>query len=324
MKYSKHNIQNFSNIGPRATFGLTCLDIVKNNKNLLVLAADVSTSAGLDRFRKQWNLNYIELGISEQNMMGVAAGLASNGFDVITTTFSPFQTLRCLEQIKVNLGYMKNKVCFVGLASGVVLGSLGYTHCSIEDIGVLRSIPNLAIVSPADSTEVTKVIPAALKYKQSVYVRLTGGNRNPIVNRQNYSFSIGKAIKLKDGKDITIFASGSMVYTSLIAAEELEKIKISCEVINMHTIKPIDQIQIRKSAKKNKLFVSIEEHNVIGGLGSSILEVISCIKNRPILLSLGLKDSYEISGEYNFILKKNGLDTKSIIKRIKKFYNSRK
>ena len=323
MKYNNRNIQTWSTIGSRATFGLSCLDLIEKNRNLLVLSSDVSTSAGLDRFRKSWPKNYVEIGISEQNMIGVAAGLSSEGFQVITTTFSPFQTLRCLEQIKVNLGYMKNKVCFVGLASGVVLGSLGYTHCSIEDIAVLRSIPNITILSPADSKEVTKCLPAALKHKNSVYIRLTGGSKNPVVYKKNYEFKIGKSIVLKKGKNLTLFATGTMVSKALKASIILKKFKIDSEVINIHTIKPIDEKQIIKSAKKSRLFVSLEEHNIIGGLGTSISEVISGIKNKPSLLRLGLKDSYDHSGEYDFILKKNGLDVKSIANKIKTFYKSK-
>ena len=139
----------WSTIGPRATLGLVALDLAEKVDNLMVLTCDVSTSAGLDRFRKKYPDKYLDLGIAEQNLIGVAAGLASENYNVITTTFAPFQTLRCCEQIKVNLGYMNHKVCMVGIASGLVLGTLGYTHCSIEEIGVLRSIPGITIVSPA-------------------------------------------------------------------------------------------------------------------------------------------------------------------------------
>ena len=170
MKFDDKKIKMWSQLGQRAAFGLACLELEKLYPNLLILTSDVSTSAGLDRFRKQIPEKYIEVGISEQNLIGVASGLASEGHKVITTTFSPFQTLRCCEQIKVNLGYMKNKVCMVGLASGVVLGSLGYTHCSIEDIGVLRSIPNISIISPADVRETIKSIVAALSHSESVYI----------------------------------------------------------------------------------------------------------------------------------------------------------
>ena len=149
-------------------------------------------------FRKLYPDKYLDLGIAEQNTIGIASGLASEGFQVITTTFAPFQTARCCEQIKVNLGYMKQKVCMVGLASGLVLGTLGYTHCSIEDIGILRSIPNIQIVSPADSTETVKAVQAALKSKKSTYIRLTGSSNNPAVYKSDYKFTIGKSIKLKE------------------------------------------------------------------------------------------------------------------------------
>jgi len=221
------NIKLFSSIGSRATFGMTALELVKDKKNLMILTSDVSTSAGLDRFRKNHSKNYLEVGIAEQNLIGVAAGMASEGFDVITTTFSPFQTLRCCEQIKVNLGYMKEKVIMVGLASGLILGNLGYTHCSIEDIGVLRSIPNLTILSPADCGETAKCIYAAIEHKNSVYIRLTGGSNNKPVYFNDYKFDIGKAHKIINGKDVSIFATGTMVRNALEASEMLKKKKYS-------------------------------------------------------------------------------------------------
>ena len=146
---NERNIKLWSTIGSRATLGMAALELAKTKDNLMILTCDVSTSAGLDRFRKVFPDKYLDLGIAEQNLIGVAAGLASENFNVITTTFAPFQTMRCCEQIKVNAGYMKHKICMVGIGSGLALGTLGYTHCCIEDIGVLRSIPNLTIISPA-------------------------------------------------------------------------------------------------------------------------------------------------------------------------------
>jgi len=319
MKIDTKNFKVWSQIGPRATFGLACLNLANEDENnkLMVLTSDVSTSAGLDRYRKQFPNKYLDLGIAEQNLIGVAAGISSEGFNVITTTFSPFQTLRCLEQIKVNLGYMKHKVCIVGLASGVVLGSLGYTHCSIEDVAVIKSIPNISIVSPADSTEVVKALSAAVSHHESVYIRLTGGSNNPMVYQNDYDFKIGKSIVLSKGEDITIFATGSMVAVSQKIIKILEAEGISSELINMHTIKPIDKEQIIKSAKKSKLFISVEEHNIIGGLGSSISEVCSELKNSPKLVKFGLRDEYKVSGDYSYILEENNLTDKKISKRIK-------
>ena len=145
--------------------GIAALELAKQIENLMVLTCDVSTSAGLDRFRKTYPEKYLDLGIAEQNMIGVAAGLASENFNVITTTFAPFQTMRCCEQIKVNLGYMRQGICMVGIASGLALGTLGFTHCCIEDIGILRSIPGITIISPADSLETVKALEAAVKSK---------------------------------------------------------------------------------------------------------------------------------------------------------------
>ena len=324
MKIDTKNFKIWSQIGPRATFGLACLNLATEDKDnkLMVLTSDVSTSAGLDRYRKQFPDKYLDLGIAEQNLIGVAAGIASEGFDVITTTFSPFQTLRCLEQIKVNLGYMKHKVCIVGLASGVVLGSLGYTHCSIEDVAVIKSIPNISIVSPADSTEVVKALSAAVNYHESVYIRLTGGSNNPIVYQNDYNFEIGKSIILNEGDDITIFATGSMVAVSQNITKILKSEGISIELINIHTIKPMDKKQIIKSAQKSKLFVSVEEHSLIGGMGSSISEICSELKNSPRLIKFGLRDEYKISGDYSYILEENNLTAEKISEEIKKKFKN--
>ena len=160
---NKNNFKIWSKIGMRASFGIIAQEIGSTEKELIILTADVSTSAGLDKFKKKFPEKYLDVGIAEQNLIGIASGLASEGFNIITTTFAPFQTMRCCEQIKVNLGYMKQKICMVGLASGLVLGNLGYTHCCIEDIGVLRSIPNISIISPADSGELAKALIASLK-----------------------------------------------------------------------------------------------------------------------------------------------------------------
>jgi transketolase len=318
IKFNEKKIKLWSQLGQRAAFGLACLEIEKKYPELLILTSDVSTSAGLDRFRKQVPAKFVEVGISEQNLIGVASGLASEGFKVITTTFSPFQTLRCCEQIKVNLGYMKHKVCMVGLASGVVLGNLGYTHCSIEDIAVLRSIPNITIISPADVRETIKSLEAALNHHQSVYIRLTGGSNNSLIYEKDYKFKIGKAISLQKGKDLTIFATGMMVKIAKEISLELQKNKIKTSIINIHTIKPIDKKMILKAADKKKLMVSIEEHNKFGGLGTAISEVLSEMKTKNKLLTFGLKDSYEDSGSYEYILKKNGLTVKSITNKILK------
>ena len=220
---NKTNFKIWSKLGMRATFGVAALELGNTVDKLMVLTSDVSTSAGLDRFKKKFPDKYLDVGIAEQNLIGIGAGLASEGFNVITTTFAPFQTIRCCEQIKVNLGYMKQKICMVGLASGLALGTFGYTHCCIEDVGILRSIPNLTIISPADSTEAVKAVLASLEHKNSVYIRLTGGANIDQIYEDDYSFKIGQSITLKEGKDISIFASGTMVKIALDCSKILKQ-----------------------------------------------------------------------------------------------------
>ena len=314
------NIKIWSTIGARATFGIAALEIAKKIENLIVCTCDVSTSAGLDRFRKTLPDKYQDLGIAEQNLIGVAAGLASEGHKVITTTLAPVQTRRCCEQIKVNLGYMKQKICMVGIGSGLALGTLGFTHCCVEDIGVLRSIPNLNIISPADSLETVKALEAAVKSEKSTYLRLTGSSNNPIIYDKDYNFKIGKSVTLLDGIDIVIFCAGAITNNCLIAANILKKKNISTKVVNMHTIKPIDK-KILDEVQKFKLIVSVEEHNIFGGLGSAIAEYNSTLKNSPKQLFLGVKDDYSKGGTYNFLKEKHRLEPEKIVEDILKNFN---
>ncbi len=321
LNIDEKKIKLWSTIGPRASFGMSALDLIKIFPKLMILTCDVSTSAGLDRFRKLHTNNYLDLGIAEQNLIGVAAGMASEGYNVVTTTFAPFQVIRCCEQIKVNAGYMKQKISMVGIASGLVLGNLGFTHCCIEDIGIMRSIPNINIISPADSLETIKAFEAVLKSERSSYIRITGAQNNPIVYDQDYKFEIGKALKLVEGEEVVIFSNGSLVSEALNASKELKKEKINVSVINMHTVKPIDREIIIREAKNSKLFISIEEHNIIGGLGSAIADVLSELDHHPKLIKLGISDTYSKGGSYDFLKKKHGLDKETIVNTVKKNLN---
>jgi len=316
IKFDNNKIKLLSTIGPRASIGLHLLDVVKNNNNIMVLTSDVSTSAGLDRFRKKYKENYLDIGIAEQNLIGVAAGLSLEGYDVITTTFAPFQTMRCCEQIKVNLGYMNSKVIMIGIASGLVLGQLGYTHCCIEDIGVLKSIPNITIISPSDSLETLKAIDASLNNKESTYIRVTGGTNNPIINSQDYNFEIGKPIELIKGNDVTIFSNGAILNEAMKASEILRNKNISCSVINVHTLKPVSLEVFENFFEDKKLIATVEEHNVIGGLGSTISDLMSQKKNLPNLIKFGINDNYSFHGDYEFLKKSHGLKSENIAGKI--------
>ena len=314
--FNERNIRVWSTIGPRATLGVAALELAKTYNNLMVLTCDVSTSAGLDRYRKTYPEKYLDVGIAEQNMIGIAAGLASEDFKVITTTFAPFQTMRCCEQIKVNIGYMQQKICMVGIASGLALGTLGFTHCAIEDLSLMRSIPGMTVISPADCGEVAKSVFAAAKHKGPIYIRLTGVANNPIVYNDDYNFEIGKPIKLEEGNDVTIFATGSMVSHSVGASRILNKQNIKASVINIHTIKPLDFDFINKNSEKRKLIVTVEEHSVIGGLASAISEANSHLTNRTKQLSISLPDKYFQGGEYLDLLNRYNLNSEGIAKTI--------
>lgn len=316
MQLTARNTATWSKIGSRATFGLALADLAKSVDDLMVLTADTSTSAGLERFKKAFPDKFLDVGIAEQNMIGIAAGLASEGFSVVTATFAPFQTFRCCEQIRVSLGYMGQKVVLAGLASGVALGTLGYTHCCIEDVALMRAIPGMVVVSPADCGETSKAAAAALEDERPVYIRLTGGKDNPAVYCDDYDFKIGKGVRLRDGDDVALIAAGTMVHRALNAADALENVGISASVVNMHTIKPLDDNLVAELAGTSRLIVTIEEHSIVGGLGSAVADVVANRQGTPPLMKLGLPDAFGMTGEYEDILDHAGLTAEKIASNI--------
>ncbi len=318
-------IKILSVIGQRAALGTSLFEIEKDFDNLIVLSADTSTSAGLDKFRKIKPQKYLEMGISEQNMISVAAGLSSEDFKVVTTTFSPFQTLRCLEQIKVNVSYMKFKITMVGLASGVALGNLGFTHCSIEDIGVILAIPGINVISPADGLETYKAINECLKSENSSYVRLTGKAPCPQIYDKDYKFEIGKAINVyNEGNDVAILTCGSMVFNSVEASKKLKNKGIKCSVYNFHSIRPLDKKILLDIVNNFNFIFTIEEHNIENGLGSVIANEITNIPKNIKFTRLGINHEYSKSGEYEDMLKWNNLDIQGIEKSILNEINGKK
>jgi transketolase len=315
IKFKSTNVRMWSMLGQRGTFGTFMLDLGANIDNLMVLTGDLAKSSGLDRFKTSYPDQFLNIGIAEQNMVGIAAGLAKEGHVVFATTFAPFATMRSLEQVKVHMGYMGFNVKLVGLASGLATGVLGNTHYGMEDLALIRAIPNLVLLSPADCVEVAKATEAAAIYHGPVYLRLTGIMNNPVIYKDDYNFEIGKAITLLQGSDITIIATGSMVYQALKAAKLLDERSISASVVNMHTIKPIDTSVIDEACNK-KLIVTVEEHNVIGGLGGAVSEYKSSINNAPRQLFIGIPDTFPKVGDYQYLLEQNGLTASQIAERI--------
>jgi len=319
INFKPSTMRTWSIIGSRGAFGVAFSEIAKVNENILGLSADLCTTSGLDRFRKAFPERFFNTGIAEQNMIGVASGLSSLGFIPFASTFSNFSTLRSCEHMRHFLGYMKENVKVVGLGAGFAMGMFGVTHYGIEDIAAVRAISNLTILSPADCTEVVKMTELAASHEGAVYLRLTGVMNHPMVYKKDYKLEIGKAITLSEGDDIGIIATGSMVFQALEAEKQLKKIRITSTVINMHTIKPLDTKAI-ETLLDYKLIVTVEEHSIIGGLGSAVAEHLSGFKNKPPQLIIGVEQGYPFAGEYHYLIEKCGLTGLQIAdKIIKKF-----
>ena len=323
MEINSKNAQLWSRFGSRAVFGQAMLAAGEKNEKIMALSGDLGNSSGLARFQQTFPERYLNVGIAEQNMIGVASGLAKEGFNVFVTSFAPFITLRAGEQIRMNLGYMKLNVKAVSIGSGISMSFLGNSHYGIEDAAVMRSIPNMTVVCPADCSEIVKVVNAASEFEGPMYIRLTGAVGNPPVYTEDYDFIIGKSITVKDGADITIIANGSMVYESLQASKILDANGISTKVINMHTIKPLDTEELEKVISTSKVIVSVEEHSVIGGLGSAIAEYKTKFSNSPPHLILGLPDNFGKTAEYRYLLDKYRLVGEKIAADIIEFVNER-
>lgn len=313
--YTSSNMRIWSRLGSCGAFGIAAMELPEMDDGSVILTADLCFYSGLDRFRSKYPDRLYNIGIAEQNMLGVAGGLAKEGFNVFATTYASFAASRCIDQVRVNMGYMKLGIKLVGLTSGLSVGILGATHVSMEDVAVMRSIPNITILSPADSTETIKATLAAAKMKTPVYLRLSGTMNNPAVYKEDYSFEIGKAVTMQEGSDITLIASGTMVHYSMEAAKELERKGISCKVVNMHTIKPLD-IEAIHQACNTELIVTVEEHNIYGGLGSAVAEVLAGMPKHPALQILGLADHFKHAGEYEYLLEQYGLTGKQISDKV--------
>jgi len=308
--------KKWSRMGIRATYGQALLMLAERYDNLFAMTADLGFSSGLQRFMNEYPDKFLNVGIAEQNLIGVAAGLAKEGSIVFASSFAPFITMRCCEQIRMNMGYMKMNIKTVGLGSGLVMGHLGNSHYGLEDISIMRSIPNMTVVSPADCVELVKTVEAVAAYDGPVYIRLTGGVNNPIVYHEDYDFNLFKADVLQEGQDILILSNGSMVYYSLEAAKVLRLHGINATVINMHTIKPLDTNVINQYLKGKRLIVTVEEHNIIGGLGSAVAEYKTRLNHVPKQLIIGLPDAYEKSADYDYLLDKYGLTAQKIAEKI--------
>ena len=317
--FTSMNIRIWSRLGSCGAFGQAALDLPEVNDRAVILTADLCSFSGLERFKSKYPDRLYNIGIAEQNMVCMAAGFAKEGFVPFATSYATFLSMRSADQVKVSMGYMGLPVKLVGMTSGYSVGILGPTHMSLEDIAVMRTLPNVGILSPADCTATVKATLAAAQLDAPVYLRLTGTMNCPIVYKEDFEFEVGKAITLREGAEVSIIATGSMVHNSLKAAEALEELGISAEVVDMHTIQPLDREAIEKACAK-KLLVTVEEHSAVGGFGSAVAEVLALKKERPPHLIIGTRGNYPHAGDYAFHLEHSGLTAPQIAKQITETY----
>lgn len=317
IELNNRNAMLWSRMSSRKTFGFALTEIIADHSKMIVLAADVASSAGLSELAEKYPDQFLNTGIAEQTMIGTAAGLAKEGHNVFAVSFAPFASMRCYEMIRSYLGYMNLNVKVVGIASGLSMGVGGNTHYGLEDLAIMRAIPNVTVVSPADCTETVKATQALAEWNGPAYLRLTGVSGNPTVYKEDYDFKIGKGIVLREGSEVALVATGTMVYESLRAARVLQKDGISCTVVDMHTIKPLDAALLDQLLGSHKMIITVEEHSAIGGLGSAVAEYKAEFRNSPRQIMIALPDVFGKAGEYKYLLEKYGLTAANIAKKVK-------
>ena len=305
-----------SMLGQRGSiFGQAVLDAAKEDEKFVLLTADLATLSGMTRYIEQYPNQFYNVGIAEQNMIGISAGLAAEGFHPCATTYATFITMRSCEQIRHFCGYMNEKIIVVGSGAGLSQGFAGNTHYTIEDLAVMRSIPNITILSPADAGSAVKLFELARKAENAVYIRLTGNLNCPMVYKEETDFEIGKAKILAEGSDVVIYAVGTMVNSALKAAKMLGENGITATVYDMFTVKPIDH-DVVKTARNYKLAVTIEEHSKMGGLGAAVAEVMTETTEMPKLLRCGIHDSFDLACDYDGLLVQNRLTPELLVEDI--------
>ena len=302
-------------IATRDAYGKALVKLGQINEDVVVLDADLSKSTKTNDFFKAYPKRFFNMGIAEQNLVGAACGLAAAGKIPFASTFAMFATGRAFEVIRNSACYPKLNVKICATHAGITVGEDGGSHQSVEDISLMRSIPNMTVVVPADGIEAEKMIFEAAKFEGPMYVRL-GRSAVPTIFGEDYNFEIGKGVVLREGTDATIIACGIMVNEALIAADMLKEENINVRVINMSTIKPIDKELIINAAKETKAIITAEEHSIIGGLGSAVSEVV-CESNPVIVKKIGMNDCFGESGTPTELLEKYGLTASNIVTKVK-------
>jgi len=311
----KIDISGKTQLPTRNGFGDGLVIAGKADPNIVALCADLTDSTRMTAFKKEFPDRFIQMGIYEQALVAVSAGFALAGKVAFATSYAMFSPGRSWEQVRTSVALSETNVKIIGSHAGVSVGPDGATHQAIEDMAITRCIPKLVIINPCDAIEARKATLAAAKYVGGVYLRLAR-EKTPVMTNDETPFEIGKAFVVRDGKDAAIIACGPLLYQSMVAAEELAKDGIECRVINNHTIKPMDEKTIIAAAKDCGAVVTVEEHQVNGGMGSAVAEVL--VKNRPVPMEfIGVQDQFGQSGEPNELIEFYGMGSKDIVKAVK-------
>lgn len=294
----------------------TLMGLAKDDKNIYVLTSDSRGSASMTNFANEFPKQFVEVGIAEQNLVGIAAGLATTGKKCFAASPACFLTMRSIEQVKVDVAYSNTNVKLIGISGGVSYGALGMSHHSLQDIAVMRAIPNMDIFLPADRFETEKLVRELVKYDKPAYIRIGRNPVDDVYESTDFDFEIGKANVMREGKDITIIATGETVKPAIEASDELKELGIKCRVLNMHTIKPLDEEAIIKAAKETGNIITVEEHSIYGGLGAAVSEVV--VQNAPVPMKIvGIKDEAAITGTSKEIFNYYGLSKENLVKLAK-------
>ena len=308
-------------IATRDSYGQSLVELGAEHEEIVVLDADLAAATKTGMFKKAYPDRFIDCGIAESNMMGVAAGLAASGMVPFASSFAMFAAGRAYEQVRNSIGYPHLNVKIGATHAGISVGEDGATHQCNEDIALMRSIPGMVVINPSDDVEARAAVRAAYEHEGPVYLRF-GRLAVPVINdRPDYKFELGKGVVLREGKDVTIIASGLPVNNCLEAAEKLAADGIDAKVINIHTIKPLDEELVVSAARETGKVVTVEEHSVIGGLGSAVCDVLS-EKAPTKVMKIGINDTFGESGPALELIKKYGLDSESIYEKIKEFCSS--
>lgn len=317
MKYTPANIKMWARMGQRgAVFGVAMPDIAARKDRVKLLTADLALLSGMERFAKKYPDKFLNVGIAEQNMIGIAAGLAMDGYCVFASTYASFLAVRSLEQIRQNLSHMSCNVKLIGSSAGAAAAKSGISHWATEDLAFLRALPNMTVLSPADSLEAVKMAEWAAELEGPAYLRLSGGLGCPIVYEEDYDLVPGKLVRLREGSGPAVIATGLLVNEALKAAALLEGRGISCAVYNMHTIKPIDKEGLEEIFARHSLLVTVEEHMAAGGMGSAVAEYKATLAHTPRQVFLGFQDAFCEAGAQRYVWEQAQLTDVQLAARI--------